>query len=116
VNNAPAAVLPAASLIQLALSLTVVVGLIFVITWLVKRFNLATPRASRAMSVLDEISLSPRERVVLVQVGNAQVLVGVGINGLTALTPLSAPIELPPVANATSFADRLREFMHRPGT
>ena len=67
-NNAPAAVLPAASLIQLALSLTVVVGLIFVITWLVKRFNLATPRASRAMSVLDEISLSPRERVVLVQV------------------------------------------------
>jgi flagellar protein FliO/FliZ len=115
VNSAPATALPSGSLLQLTLSLTLVVALILVLTWLVKRFNLTTPRASRAMSVVDEIALSPRERVVLVQVGNAQVLVGVGVNGLTALMPLATPIDVPPAAGAASFADRLREFMHRPG-
>jgi flagellar protein FliO/FliZ len=114
-NAAPATALPAGSLLQLTLSLTLVVALIFVVTWLVKRFNLATPRASRTMSVIDEIALTPRERVVLVQVGNAQVLVGVGVNGLTALAPLATPIEVPPTTGGTSFAERLREFMHRPG-
>ncbi len=113
--SAPIGALAAGGLMQLTLSLICVVGLIFVITWLVKRLNLATPRNSRAMAVLDELPLSPRERLVLVRVGDAQVLLGVGSNGLTALTPLPAPIAMPPAAPAVSFAERLRDLMHRPG-
>jgi len=107
--------LPAASLLQLTATLLLVVALIFGITWVVKRFSLVTPRRSRAMSVIDELALSPRERVVLVQVGGSQVLLGVGANGLTALAPLAAPIDLPPAANAPGFAERLRDLMRRPG-
>ena len=114
-SAAPIAALPAGGLMQLTLSLLFIVGLIFGLTWLVRRFNLVTPRNSRAMSVLDELSLSPRERLVLVRVGDSQVLLGVGSNGLTALTPLPAPIELPPPAAMLSFADRMRDLVHRPG-
>ena len=107
--------LPAGGLMQLTLSLVCVVGLIFAITWLVKRFNLATPRNSRAMAVLDELALSPRDRLVLVQVGDAQVLLGVGSNGLTAMTPLPIRIDLPPPGSTTSFAERLRSLMQGQG-
>ena len=114
-NSGPASVLPASSLVQLTGSLALVVGLIFALTWVVRRFHLATPRRSRAMSVMDELALGPRERIVLVQVGNSQVLLVVGVNGLTALTPLPTPVELPPAPANGGFADRLRDLMHRPG-
>jgi flagellar protein FliO/FliZ len=116
-TNASATIntLPAGGLMQLTLSLVCVVGLIFAITWLVKRFNLATPRNSRAMAVLDELALSPREKLVLVQVGDTQVLLGVGSNGLTQLTPLPSRIDMPPPAVTNSFAERLRALMQGPG-
>ena len=107
--------MPAAGLLQLTAMLLLVVALIFGITWVVKRFSLVTPRRSRAMSVLDELALSPRERVVLVQVGQSQLLLGVSPGGLTTLAPLAAPVDLPPAANAPGFAERLRELMRRPG-
>lgn len=116
-TNASATIntLPAGGLMQLTFSLVCVVGLIFAITWIVKRFNLATPRNSRAMAVLDELSLSPREKLVLVQVGDAQVLLGVGSNGLTPLTPLPSRIDLPPPAATVSFAERLRAAVQGQG-
>ena len=100
-------------LMQLTLSLIVVLTLIFAITWLVKRLNLAAPRASRAMAIVDELTLGPRERLLLVRVGESQVLLGVGAAGVVALTPLPAPIHVPPAAPDAGFASRLREIMHR---
>ena len=110
-----AAQLPAAGVLQLTGSLLLVLALIFAITWAVKRLQLVRPRRSRSMSVLDELALSPRERVVLLQVGQSQWLLGVGPSGLTPLAPLSIPVELPADAAAPTFAERLRELLQRPG-
>lgn len=112
---APTAAVPAGGLLQLTLSLIVVVTLIFAITWLVKRFNLSAPRASRAMAVVDELMLGPRERLLIVRVGEAQVLLGVGSNGVVALTPLQTAISIPDSAPDLGFAARLREIMNRNG-
>jgi flagellar protein FliO/FliZ len=112
---APVAAVPVAGLLQLSLSLAVVVGLIFAVSWLLKRFNLTAPRASRAMAVLDELAVGPRDRLLLVRVGQTQVLLGVGANGVVSMTPLSAVIEVPSTAPVTSFAARLREMMNRSG-
>jgi len=40
----------------------------------------------------------------------------VGAGGVVALSPLSTPIAVPGQASAAPFADRLREFLKRPGS
>jgi flagellar protein FliO/FliZ len=111
----PASPLSVGSLTQLTLSLIAIVALILAIGWVLKRFKLAAPRGGADCEVLDQLNLSPRERVVLVRIGGAQVLVGVGANGIVPLTPLAAPIALKAAGPSPAFAERLRDMMKRPG-
>jgi flagellar protein FliO/FliZ len=111
----PASPLSVGSLSQLTLSLIAIVALIVAIGWVLKRFKLAVPRGSTDSEILDQLNLGPRERIVLVRVGETQVLVGVGANGIVPLTPLAAPIALKPAGPSPAFADRLRDMMKRPG-
>jgi flagellar protein FliO/FliZ len=111
----PASPLSMGSLTQLTLSLMAIVVLILAISWAVKRLKLTRPRGSGGMSVVDELNLGPRERIVLIRVGESQVLVGIGAAGIVPLTPLGAPIVLKDSGAATPFALRLRDLMKRPG-
>jgi len=111
-SAAPAA---AGSLASVTLSLLLIVGLIFGLAWLIKRFRVVAPRGTGDFAVVDQLALGPRERIFLVRVGDAQVLVGVGAAGMVALTPLAKPIELQKSVTAPDFASRLREFMTRDG-
>jgi flagellar protein FliO/FliZ len=111
----PVSPLSVGSLTQLTLSLVAIVALILAIGWILKRFRLAAPRGSADIAVLDELRVGPRERVVLVRVGNAQVLLGIGAGGVVPLTPLAASIVLKTAAPAPSFAERMRELMKRSG-
>ena len=112
----PASPLSVGSLTQLTLSLMAIVALILAISWVLKRMKLAGPRGSGEIAVLEELSVGPRDRIMLIRVGESQVLVGVGAGGLVPLTPLAVPIVLKgSVAPAAPFAERLREMMKRPG-
>jgi flagellar protein FliO/FliZ len=111
----PASPLSVGSLTQLTLSLVAIVALILAIGWVLKRFKLAAPRGAADAEILDQLNLGPRERVVLIRIGDAQVLVGVGANGVVPLTPLTAPIALKAAGPSPAFADRLRDMMKRPG-
>lgn len=111
----PASPLSVGSLAQLALSLAAIVALILAVSWVLKRMKLGTVRGRGEIAVVDQLSLGPRERIVLVRVGESQVLIGVGAGGLVGLTPLAAPIEIKSPPDSAAFADRLREFMKRPG-
>jgi len=111
----PVSPLSVGSLTQLSLSLVAIVALILAIGWVLKRFKLAAPRGSADAGVLEEIKLGPRERIVLVRIGDAQVLVGIGAGGVVPLTPLAAAIALNTAAPAPAFAERLRELMKRSG-
>jgi flagellar protein FliO/FliZ len=112
----PASPLSVGSLTQLTLSLMVIVALILVIGWALKRLKLAGPRGSGEIAVVDELSVGPRERIVLIRVGESQVLVGVSAAGLVPLTPLAAPIAIKGSGPRTpAFAERLRDMMKRPG-
>jgi flagellar protein FliO/FliZ len=111
----PASPLSIGSLTQLTLSLIAIVALILAIGWVLKRFRLNTARGSVDSEVLDQLSLGPRERVVLIRIGEAQILVGVGAGGIVPLTPLPTPISLKALKGAPAFADRLRDIMKRPG-
>lgn len=109
----PASPLSAGSIAQLTLSLAAIVALIVAVSWVVKRLKLGNPRSRGEIAVIDELALGPRERVVLVRVGDAQVLLGVG--AVVGLTPLAAPIAVRAAPDGAPFAARLRELMKRPG-
>jgi flagellar protein FliO/FliZ len=111
----PASPLSIGSLAQLTLSLIAIVALILAIGWVLKRFKLNAPRGSVDSEILDQLSVGARERVLLIRIGEAQVLLGVGASGIVALTPLSAPIALEVSGRAPAFAERLRDLMKRPG-
>ena len=113
----PASPLSVGRLTQLSLSLFAIVALILAISWVLKRLKLAAPRRSGEIAILEELSLGPRDRIVLIRVGESQVLLGVGASGPVPLTPLTAPIALarPGGDAAPAFAERLRELMRRPG-
>ena len=110
----PASPLSVGSLTQLTLSLIAIVALIFAISWALKRLRLAGPRGSGDIAVLDELALGPRDRIVLVRVGDAQVLVGVSAGSMVPLTPLAAPIKVQVQPRSPAFADRLRDLMRHP--
>jgi flagellar protein FliO/FliZ len=109
------------SMTQLTLSLVLIVGLILGLSWLLKRLRIAGPRGGGAIVILDQLAVSPRDRIVLVGIGAAQVLVGVGANGVVALAPLPEPLVTTPVGPppgqgpSSAFADKLRELLARTG-
>jgi flagellar protein FliO/FliZ len=111
----PASPVSVGSVAQLALSLAAIVALILAVSWVLKRLKLGTVRGRGELAVIDQLALGPRERIVLVRVGESQVLVGVSAGGLVGLTPLAAPIDIKSPPDSAAFADRLREFMKRPG-
>jgi flagellar protein FliO/FliZ len=112
----PASPLSAGSLTQLTLSLLAMVALIVAVSWALKRLKMTGPKGRGEIAVLDELALGPRERIVLLRVGELQVLVGIGAGGMVGLNPLATPIAIETVPRAPAFAERLREFMKRPGS
>jgi flagellar protein FliO/FliZ len=111
----PASPLSVGSVAQLSLSLIAIVVLILAISWVLKRLKLAGPRSSGEIAVIDQLTVGPRERIVLVRVGESQVLLGIGAQGMVPLTPLTPPVVLKGSTPAPAFTDRLRDLMKRPG-
>ena len=67
----PASPLSVGSVAQLSLSLVAIISLIFAVSWALKRFKLANPGGRGEIRVIDELALGPRERIVLLRVGDA---------------------------------------------
>ena len=111
----PASPLSVGSLTQLSLSLLAIVGFILLLGWALKRLKVAGPRGTGEIAVVDELSVGPRDRILLIRVGESQVLVGIGASGVVPLTPLAAPIVLKGGVRTPAFAERLRDMMKRPG-
>jgi flagellar protein FliO/FliZ len=110
----PASPLSVGSVAQLAMSLAAIVALILAVSYVLKRLKLGTARSRGDIAIIDQLALGPRERIVLVRVGESQVLLGVGAGGVVSLTPLATPIAVKSSPDAGAFAERLREFMKRP--
>ena len=105
-----------AQLLQLVLGLLLVVGLIFVLAWLMRRVQRAGPAGNQVIELVGSRALGPRDRLVLVQVGNEQVLLGVSPGSITALHVMNEPVAVPDTQNATpEFARRLMEVLGNKG-
>ena len=101
------------SLWQLTLGMLLVLALIAGIAWVLKRTGRFQVSAGGGLRILGGLSLGARERVVLLQVGEAQLLLGVAPGRVQTLHVLEQP--LPAGASAaqqsSGFADQLGRFL-----
>ena len=103
----------AGQLTQLVLGLLLVLGLIFFLAWLLRRVQQAGPAGKgQVIELIGSRALGPRDRLVLVQVGNEQILLGLTPGTISALHVLKEPVRVPGTEQATpEFAQRLMELL-----
>lgn len=112
----PANPMAASSLAQLLLGLLLVLALIGVSAWLLRRFNRYQSAAGRDLRILGGLSMGTRERVVLIQVGKQQLLLGVAPGRVQTLHVLADPVSEEIASSAGGgFAERLQSVMRRGG-
>ncbi|AUM68899.1 flagellar biosynthetic protein FliO [Pseudomonas fluorescens] len=103
----------AGQLAQLVLGLLLVLGLIFFLAWMLRRVQQAGPAGKgQVIDIIGSRALGPRDRLVLVQVGNEQILLGLSPGTITALHVLKEPVQVPSTEQASpEFAQRLMELL-----
>lgn len=103
----------AGQLTQLVFGLLLVLGLIFFLAWLLRRVQQAGPAGKgQVIELIGSRALGPRDRLMLVQVGNEQILLGLSPGSITALHVLKEPVQVPTTEKTTpEFALRLMELM-----
>jgi len=106
------------SLWQLTLGMLLVLGLIVAIAWVLKRSGRFQMAAGGGLRILGGLSMGARERVVLVQVGETQLLVGVAPGRIQTLHVLDKPLEsMHGAASAgPGFADQLGRLLNKEKT
>lgn len=90
-SQAPAAV-GAGSLTQVTLSLLLVLGIVFAAAWLTRRLKGFGKFGNGGVQVITEVVVGTKERVVLVQVGKQQLLLGVAPGRVNTLHVLAEPV------------------------
>ncbi len=99
-------------LVQLLLGLLLVIGVIFLLAWLVRRVQQIVPRGGQVIKVVATQALGPRDRLVLVQVGGEQILLGLTPGTISALHVMAEPVHFPDAEPASAeFAQRLMELL-----
>ena len=103
-------------IVQMALGLALVVTIIFLLAWLVRRMGGMRGYAGGSLRVLGGMSVGAREKVVLMQVGDAQLLLGVAPGRIQTLHVLENPVVVSDDASTiptSAFAERLKAALKR---
>nr|MBF0682989.1 flagellar biosynthetic protein FliO [Pseudomonas sp.] len=89
-----------AALVRTALGLVFVVALILACAWAARRFGFANRvQGGAPMKIVSTLSLGPRDRVIMLEVDDTWLVVGVNAGGMTTLHSL--PAKAAPAAPAT---------------
>ncbi len=92
----PASPVSAGGMFQVILSLVLVLGMIVLVAWILKRINLPQNSPNSALKVLSGVAVGQRERIVLVEVNDTWLVVGVAPGQVTGLHTMPKN-SLPPV-------------------
>jgi len=116
----PAPSFAAAGLLQAGFGLAVVIGLIFLFAWVVRRFGLQPSGNGRLIKVVSSAMVGQRERVVVVEIGDSWLVLGVAAGQVRALHTMPAgklpdapALPLAAFAGTGAFSQKLIDSMAR---
>ncbi|WP_081857823.1 flagellar biosynthetic protein FliO [Thiomonas sp. FB-Cd] len=93
--------------------LALVLLIFFVALRVLRRVQPGLARADAPLRVVTSLALSPRERLLLIQVGEQQLLLGSGPQGLRCLHVLPQTLEVRKTDSSLVFSDWLRKSVTR---
>ena len=99
-------------LAKLTGGLLLVVVVIFGLAWLMKRLNLSQHSQNGLLKIIAGLPLGTRDRIVLLQVGEEQILLGLSPGRIQKLHTLSIPLidQQEPIVNS-AFSQKLDRIM-----
>lgn len=102
-------------ILQVGLYLGLIVALIVLLGFVAKKITpLTTAGTSAGMKVVSSLPLGMKEKLVLVQVGEQQVLLGVTPTTISRIEQFNEPILAPDGAGMNDFRFKLQEMMKQP--
>lgn len=108
---------PTGSGLQLLFGLVVVLGLLMGIAWWIKRFGPVPGASTSTARVVGGVSVGTRERVMVVEVGDQWIVIGVAPGSVNALSTMPRQELLAhepgPVQSGASFAHWLKQTMDK---
>ena len=106
----------ASSLLQVLLGLIVVLGLLAGTAWIIRRLGLARPSSASAVKIIGGASIGTRERVVLVEVADQWIVVGVApgcVNALATMPRQEGFVSDEPAPVAKNFSAWLKQTIEK---
>lgn len=105
------------SLASMVGSLVVVLALIFAFAWLMRRVQGLRPAGASTLKIEGGLQLGPKERVVILQAGEARLLLGVTAGSITLLQRMddtqAAPIQTTEAAGNPTFQQAFGEQLNK---
>ncbi len=100
------------AVLQMFLGLFAVLLLIFALAWLVRKMGPGGFMASPHIKILASTALGPRERLVMVEAGKQQLLLGVSQGGINTLHVFEQPvIDSTEAVSSSDFAKKIASLM-----
>ena len=98
------------SILSIFLSLLLVVGVVFMLAFIMRRFNV-THSGSAQLKVVASMMAGTRERVMVIEVAGEQHLLGITAHNINHLAKLTTPLTEASTSGGENFKDKLALFM-----
>ena len=96
-------------ILSLGLSMLIIVGAVVALGWLYSRMRFNGGGPGNAINIVASRGLGPKERLLLVEVGDKQLLVGMTSSSVRTLHTFDRPVVAEEaIIEAPGFADRLK--------
>lgn len=96
-------------------SLLFVIAFILFLAWLLKRMRVPSLVNQKGLAVVRQIAVGNRERIMIVQAGEEQFLVGVTAQSIQLISKLDKPLSQEEMA-ASPFANQLTQLLKKNDT
>jgi flagellar protein FliO/FliZ len=107
----PANAVSSGSIVQVIVSLLFVLGAIVLVAWILKRINLPQNAAGSALKVISGVAVGQRERIVLVEVNDTWLVVGVAPGQVTALHTMPKNVLAATESNAPETDNKFKNWL-----
>ncbi len=93
-------------------SLLFVIALILLLAWLLKRMRVPAFGQQKGLSIIKQLPVGTRERVMIIQVGEEQYLIGVTTQSIQLLAKLDNPL-IQEELLTTAFSNQLMQLLKK---
>ncbi|MFQ3198773.1 MAG: flagellar protein FliO/FliZ [Paraglaciecola sp.] len=98
------------SIVSIFLSLLLVIAVVLMLAYLMRRFNV-TSSGSSQLKIIASLAAGTRERVLVIEVGNEQHVIGITSHNINHLAKLEIPLSTDKNVSGDNFKDKLGLFM-----